>query len=635
MTDTQKNLIQKEPDLKFYYKLAEEAAQAYDIEQALKISKDGLKFAQSQKKADWVEKFDTLNSRLSQPSSDQSVLTTSIVKEDFTIIKGVGPAVAKKLNDGNIKSIEVLANTPPRTLASSIAGIGVATAQKIVNGAKSHLTLKKLNDFSQPVEDDNYQQIQGDFNENLKGEDNSLKYEENLENKGPYSKSINNEPWFEEKFKYSRLGRSYNRRRKEINLQEYEEDEDVDEKIDDLNEINSEINNKVDLIKTNNLNITQVREIIDSKEIIERKPILIEQQDVDLGKVDTLSSIQDEKETHKESLSYQNLNKLTDVIFGEVKLGDFDIINKHPDLRVIHDGIDMVAIKSIQVHEFLDLLLLIPIKICRLKGSLIVSEDKIDYKPKEHKKNNFHIDRIPLSYMKALDKARKVIYDDIVNRGKFSKHLDDHLNTNIIVKKTITNKVLFLHSGQRQYKLLIEPLIVCQNSVGFTEKVLPFAYQKTNNFHVVSISQLTKFLEYIDQKYMLSEEYDEQKRAYKVYYIAKDRFWLNMRNIGFPFLLYSLVFIFIFIFQQYSALTLLINLGFGLIGLLSIIIGYVFLKFHKIKVNLHHDFAIPYYQKSYSFDETSLTLIKDKLTPKLMEQFTYEWIGKNSHHLII
>jgi len=32
MTDTQQNLTEKKPDLKFYYKLAEEAAQAHDID---------------------------------------------------------------------------------------------------------------------------------------------------------------------------------------------------------------------------------------------------------------------------------------------------------------------------------------------------------------------------------------------------------------------------------------------------------------------------------------------------------------------------------------------------------------------------------------------------------------------------
>jgi len=580
MTGTQQNLTQKKPDLKFYYKLAEEAAQAYDIDQALKISQDGLKFAQSQNQADWVEKFDNLNSQLSQPSTDHSTLTPSIVKEDFTIIKGVGPAVVKKLKEGNIKSIEVLAKIPPKTLASSIAGIGVATAQKIVNGAKEHLSLKKLNDFSQCVEDHNDQQILENLKENLKGEDNSLENEGNLELKGENSISNNIDPWFEEKFKYSRLGRSYDMRRKEINLQEYEEDEDTE--IDDLNEIDSEINNKVDLISPNNLGITHVREFIDSKEVVESKPNIIEKQNQKLDVTDTLYLIQDDNETHKESLSYQDLNKLTDDIFGEVKSCDFDIINKHPDLRAIHDGIDMVAIKSIQVHEFLDLFLLIPIKICTLKGSLIVSEDKIDYKPKEHDKNNFHIDRIPLSYIKALDKARTIIYDDIVNRGKFSEHLSDHLKINISVKKTITHKVLFLHSGQRQYKLLIEPLIVCQNTVGFTEKVLPFAYQKSNNSHIVSMSQLTDFLEYIDQKYVLSEEYNEQKPALRVYSHAEDRFWEDLRKIGFPFLLYSLGFIVVFIFQQYSALSLLINLGFGLIGLLLIIIGYIYQKFYKV-----------------------------------------------------
>jgi len=531
------------------------------------------------------------------------------------------------LNDGNIKSIEVLAKTPPKTLASSIAGIGVVTAQKIVSGAKEHLSLKKLNEFSQSVEDSNDQQIQGATHVNLKGEDKSLKYEENLENKGEKSDSISIEPWFEEKFKYSRLGRSCDMRRKEIHLQECEEDEEPE--IVDLNENNSELHNKVDLICSSNSEITQVQEFINSKEVIESQPNTIEQQDLGLGKADTLSLIQDNNESHKENLSYQDLNKLTDDIFGEVKSCNFDIINKHPDL-IAHDGIDMIAIKSIQVHEFLDLLLLIPIKICTLKGSLIVSKDKIDYKPKEHDKNNFYIDRIPLSYIKALDKTRTIIYDDMVNKGKFSEQLFAHLKVNISVKKTITHKVLFLYSGQRQYKLLIEPLIICQNTVGFTEKVLPFAYQKSNNSHIVSMSQLTDFLEYIDQKYLLSEEYNKQKHAYRVYSNAEDRFWENLRKFGFLFLLYSLGFIFVFIFQQYSVLSLLINLGFGLLGLLLIIISYIYLKFYNVKVGLYQDFATPYYQKSHSFDDTNLTLINDKLPPRLQNQFTYEWLGKNS-----
>ena len=626
MPDTQHNITEKKPDLKFFYKLAEEAAQAYDIDQALKITKDGLQYAQSQKKADWIEKFDTLNSQLSHASSDQSILTPSIAKEDFTVIKGVGPAVAKELNKGNITSIEMLAKTPPKKLASSIAGIGVASAQKIVNGAKEHLSLKKLNDFPQPIGDNKYQPVQGDYNDDLKEGDNSLKYEDNLEKKDQNGESISIEPWFEEKFKNSRLGKSYDMRRKEIILQEYEEDEEIE----NLDDIDSEINNKVELISSNNHDIAPVQEFLDSKENIESKPILIEQQDHELDKTDVLPLLQDNHEDHKEILSYQELNKLTDEIFSKVKSSDFDIIHKNPDLSAIHNGINMVAVRIIHFNEFADFILLIPIKICTLKGSLIVSEHKIDYKPKEDEISNFHIDRIPLSYVRALNEARIKIYDEIMNRGRFSKHLTDHLKININIKKTITHKVLYLHSGQRQYKLLIEPLIVCQNTVGFTEKILPFAYQKSNNFHIVSISQLTNFLNYINQKYVLSEEYNKQKPAHKVYFHAKDRFWEDIRKIGFSFLFYSLAFIVVFVFQQYSVLSLLINLGFGLLGLFLIFIGYIYLKFYKVKADLHQDFITPYYQKSYNFEDPYLTLIETKLNPSLQNQFTYEWLGKNS-----
>lgn len=47
------------------------------------------------------EESDTINSSVSE-----KLLTPSIVKEGFTVIKGIGPSVAKKLTEAKIDSIE-------------------------------------------------------------------------------------------------------------------------------------------------------------------------------------------------------------------------------------------------------------------------------------------------------------------------------------------------------------------------------------------------------------------------------------------------------------------------------------------------------------------------------------------------
>jgi hypothetical protein len=91
--------------------------------------------------------------------------------------------------------------------------------------------------------------------------------------------------------------------------------------------------------------------------------------------------------------------------------------------------------------------------------------------------------------------------------------LANYLNIDIRLERTITRKNLFYRSGPVQYKVLIEPALICQNTVGFTEKIIPFAYQKHSNTHIVELSQFSDLLQYLDQKYFFIETYSVQKNA--------------------------------------------------------------------------------------------------------------------------
>ena len=161
MTDTQQGLIQNKANLKFYYKMAQEAFQTNDVEQALKISKSGLEQAKLQNNEDWVNKFDSFNTNISQLQT----LTPSIKRETLTIVKGISPKVAEKLSKSGINSVSELVHASSVQLAK-IDGIGQSTAQKIIDCAKEHLRTKKLNNFS--AIDNNIDESNKDLKSNQK-----------------------------------------------------------------------------------------------------------------------------------------------------------------------------------------------------------------------------------------------------------------------------------------------------------------------------------------------------------------------------------------------------------------------------------------------------------------------------------
>ena len=159
--------------------------------------------------------------------------------------------------------------------------------------------------------------------------------------------------------------------------------------------------------------------------------------------------------------------------------------------------------------------------------------------------------------------------------------------------------------------------------------MIPFAYQKSSNLHTIEVSQLSDFLNYISQKYYLIKEYTRQKPAYKVYYEAESRFWRDFGRVSIPFFTIPVIYILVLLFQSYSILGFFNNLTIGLVAIYSIVSSYLYLKFFQDKKEIQKEFTTPFYQRELGLDDTSLTLISEKLTPKLMEQFAYETLGKN------
>jgi hypothetical protein len=59
------------------------------------------------------------------------------------------------------------------------------------------------------------------------------------------------------------------------------------------------------------------------------------------------------------------------------------------------------------------------------------------------------------------------------------------------------------------------------------------------------------------------------------------------------------------------------------------------LRVFRPKSEIKAEFKIPHYQKKIELDETSLILINEKFSPKLMMQFGYESLGKSHNSKIM
>ena len=531
----------------------------------------------------FVQRKSKLNSfnisppRLSQKNDgDEEIsLVPSIKKEAITIVRGIGLKVAEKLNGIGVYTVKELAHSTPEEIAK-IPGIGLVSAQKYISSAKEHVRMKKINNFSDSND-----------GKNVKLED--LK---NLEK--TFLKDV------------------------EHSIEDYEFYENTNDILD--------FDDKSYENTTQNIKSTTLEQL-DSENSPQSSPRVV--VPLEVGRQLNLA-LQDNDTSHQEVLSREQTKEFLMLIVKKLKLSEFTIIERSPQLRAVFTGIDLLGIKHVRVKEFLDIIYIIPIKISFLKGSFIVSNDSIQYSTIRNSNNtHFQAKKFIQSYLHALCQANMNIYSDIMNEGALLRNLSKYLGMSITIEKSITRKNLFFHSGPLQHKILIEPVLVSQNCVGFTEKIIPFAYQKNSNIHIVELSKFEELLHYLDQKYFLIETYSEEKNAVVLNCEATNKFIREMRKYSSPFMGYGFVILFVLLSQQYSVLSLLINLGYGVFLIYIALITYLYLKLHKEKLALYKEFSTPYYQKDLNFDDSMLILINEELNSRLMDQFIYECVGKD------
>ena len=431
MTDVSENLLGKKSTLDYYYKKAQDAFYANDVPQALKISNTGLKKAELENNNNWIEKFDTFNEHLNQInkfSGQNGTLTPSTIKEDLTVVKGIGKSVAEKLGLSGITSVEDLVKYSSSRLAQ-FKGIGPSTAKKLIDAAKSHLSIKKLNDFSQIIDED--KELSPEI------------HQAEVENKNIISIDDHTESLYQHDGE------------QEVHEEDGHEEEDFE--------------NFHDFIETNTSNSDDIHAKPIFNAEFKKKMVNIRGKE-DYERIDLNSKhSEDHREKYSEKLNYTEIKTFLKAVRNSIESNGFFVIEKSPNLRDIHLGLDLLAVKVIRSNELLDLIYIIPIKLCVLKGSLVISAGDIDYNPRERITGGIIYQNLAKSYLKILKNACSRISDDLSDEGDLTVFFRNYLKINITIEKTVMNKRLLYHSGSRELKVLTEPILVCQNKVGFIE----------------------------------------------------------------------------------------------------------------------------------------------------------------------
>jgi predicted flap endonuclease-1-like 5' DNA nuclease len=305
--------------------------------------------------------------------------------------------------------------------------------------------------------------------------------------------------------------------------------------------------------------------------------------------------------------------------------------------KMINKYIDLLAVKVLAGSDDTEHIFIIPAKICDLKGTLLVSDDKLDYHPvKKDPQLKHKMKAILLEPgIENLIKAVNLIFRDITQEGSLFKFFAKYLKEGISVEKSKNNRNLFFRSGLLQYMLLIEPILICQSEPASLEKSLPFPYQKRQNIHYAHYENLPELVKFLEKKYELIETHSVQKNTVKTYFNAVSNFNSDLRNYSVPFALFGGVFLLIMLTQAAYLINLFVKLGYAAIGIYAAVLFYIYLKLYKKKAEISEEFNSPYHLKEVKMDETDLVIIKEELSTGLLDQFIYECFGKTPNFKLI
>lgn len=370
----------------------------------------------------------------------------------------------------------------------------------------------------------------------------------------------------------------------------------------------------------------------------------VKQKSESIEKIEQVNQIIGNIEVYESSCNTESLNRSTNNLEKEDRLSltitsiqsklkecGYTFLSKNSSFSNIFPRIDEIACKLIEISQHKQVLLIIPLKVFLTKKRVIISEKHIST---FNKKENGIIENSPVVFTHLI-RLNNILFDRIMRDSKIQKIISFHLQQELTSQKASSSGDSILIIDGINTLIHIEPIIITNFTPGFEEKAIPFAYQRQNNLHVVSLNDLTHLSGFIEKKIYYIETYALSHQGTN----RNDSPIINFNHIiyrfSYPFIGFGLVFGFILVFGFYELLKFFIIIGYvsSLFYIGGVLFLYLRLRREKTKINTQFTQRLDY--NSLVFNEGDLIFIREELTQDEMAQFAYECFGKANKYEIL
>ncbi len=535
----------------------------------------------------------------------QKNVVVKLSRDDLTKIKGIGTTTAEKLYNAKIVTVRQIAEMTPERL-SETPGIGLTTATKFITAAKNYLDSSQEESIA-----NNTPQIQEAVEiELLPTQVEKYEVEELIveETQNSYEEVQAEEDFSASKPKAIQFPEivDYGGQLEVEQVIEYEEEEE--EVVEYEEEASQEIKHTSRAMLTEQDQPEQQKGVEEEIEVTATKPITV---DAGLSR----SRAFEIRETFKD-------------------LGCYEIPDSLESLSEFTKNLDYLGCKLVGVSNNLKILFLFPVKRFEGSGTVLVDETKIELKDYRNNKDSRAFNDVK-QITQNLFQVRNNIQEDVANDTTILQFFQKYLQLELRSEKSFGNKNLVFLSGTTQYKVVIEPILVCNAPPKSMEKSLVFPYQRTSNLHAVVRTDVPPLVKFLEKKYKMIEKRTKKKSSIKDYQKSQVELNSRVRYASIPIFGYAVALLVIYFAEMYFLLRLLNTVGFAVLGIYLSLLAFLYFRAYKTKKEFVVQVKTPYYQQTLEFNETDLLDFKEELTDELMAQFGYECLGKEASFGVI
>jgi len=565
-------------------------------------------------------------------------------RDDLTKIKGIGATTAEKLYNAKIETIQQIAEMTPERL-SETPGIGLVSATKFIAAAKNRLEASQKEDNvgengriqdSTKVESKPYSIENYEVAEVIVDETEEISEESQKEVEEDFEPSQTEQKWFSDKYNYSKLTASYppisERVKNYDDITEKEEEEIALESEKAQFTGDNEFDTKPEMEQVIEYEEESTQEIVPEILVKEAQPEIeeaVQGEEVDYTNQEPKSI---DFENSKEGFSERNIHHQISKTFKAV--GCYEIPCSLKTLKQFTTGLDFLGYKLVKVSDDLRILLLFPVKMFDQEGTVLVEETKLELKSHANTNDLRAYNNLEQAIQNLLQ-VRDSVDEDLVHHQNISEFFQKYLHVELYSEKGVGSKKGVFPSGATQYKVVIEPILLCNNPPRSMEKSIAFPYQRSTNLHAIDYPNLSSLIRFLEKKYQIIESRTKRSNPIKEYQSVNEKFCSKVRVASFLVFGYAVTLAVIYFTELYYLLRLFNTIGYAVMGIYAFLLIILYFRAHKTKKNFLDKFETPYYMQNLEFSEIDLLDFKYEFTDELLTQFGYECLGKHAKFGVI